>query len=57
MKFLWAFEFEFVWVCFIANSPVTRITFIQMLMAFAALHNLKIHQMDVKNTLLSGALN
>ena len=31
-------------------SPVTRITSIRMLIAIAALHNLEIHQMDVKTT-------
>ena len=29
-------------------SPVTRITSIRMLIAIVALHNLEIHQMDVK---------
>ena len=38
-------------------SPVTRITSIRMLIAIAALHNLKIHQMDVKNAFLNGELN
>ena len=38
-------------------SPVTRITSIRMLMAIVALHNLEIHQMDVKSTFLNGELN
>ena len=38
-------------------SPVTRITSICMLIAIAALHNLKIHQMDVKTAFLNGDLN
>ena len=38
-------------------SPVTRITSIRMLIAIAALHNLKIHQMDVKTAFLNGDLN
>ena len=38
-------------------SPVIRIRTIQMLMAIAALHNLKIHQMDVKTAFLIGELN
>ena len=36
-------------------SPVTRIISIRMLIAIAVLHNLDIHQMDVK--LLNGELN
>ena len=35
-------------------SPVTRITSIRMLIAIAALHNLDIHQMDVKTAFLNG---
>ena len=38
-------------------SHVTRITSIRMLIAIAALHNLEIHQMDVKTTFLNGDLN
>ena len=38
-------------------SPVMRITSIRMLIAIAALHNLEIHQMDVKTTFLNGDLN
>ena len=38
-------------------SPVTRITSIRMLIAIAALHNLEIHQMDVKTAFLNGDLN
>ena len=35
-------------------SPVTRITSIRMLIALAAVHDLKIHQMDVKTAFLNG---
>ncbi|CAL8092418.1 unnamed protein product [Prunus armeniaca] len=38
-------------------SPVTRITSIRMLIAIAALHNLEIHQMDVKTAFLNGDLD
>jgi hypothetical protein len=38
-------------------SPVTRITSIRTLIAIAALHNLKIHQMDVKTAFLNGELD
>ena len=38
-------------------SLVTKITPIQMLIAITALHNIKIHQMDVKTTFLNGELN
>ena len=38
-------------------SLVTRITSIRMLIAIVALHNLEIHQMDVKTTFLNGDLN
>ena len=37
-------------------SPVTRITSIRILIALAAVHDLKIHQMDVKTTFLNGEL-
>ena len=37
-------------------SPVTRITSIRMLIALAAVHDLKIHQMDVKKVFLNGEL-
>ena len=37
-------------------SPVTRITSIRMLIALAAVHDIKIHQMDVKTTFLNGEL-
>ena len=37
-------------------SPVTRLTSIRVLIAIAALHNLEIHQMDVKTTFLNGEL-
>ena len=35
----------------------TRITSIRMLITIAALHNLEIHQMDVKTAFLNGDLN
>ncbi|KAJ9546855.1 hypothetical protein OSB04_019398 [Centaurea solstitialis] len=38
-------------------SPVTRITSIRTLMAIAAIHNLEIHQMDVKTAFLNGELD
>ena len=38
-------------------SPVTRISFIRMLIAIAAIHNLEIYQMDVKTTFLNGDLD
>ena len=37
-------------------SPVTRITFIRVLITIKTLHNLEIHQMDVKTTFLNGKL-
>ena len=37
-------------------SPVTRITSIRLLIAIAAIFNLKIHQMDVKTMFLNGDL-
>ena len=37
-------------------SPVTRITSIRLIIAVAALRNLKIHQMDVKTVFLNGDL-
>ena len=37
-------------------SPVTRINFIRMILAIAALRNLKVHQMDVKTNFLNGDL-
>ncbi|XP_077222219.1 uncharacterized protein LOC143856067 [Tasmannia lanceolata] len=37
-------------------SPVTRITSIRVLIAVAAIHNLVIHQMDVKTAFLNGSL-
>jgi hypothetical protein len=37
-------------------SPVTRITSIRLLIAIAAIHDLKIHQMDVKTAFLNGDL-
>ena len=37
-------------------SPVTRITSIRMLIALVAVHDFKIHQMDVKTTFLNGEL-
>ena len=41
---------------FDTNSPVTRITSIRILIALAAVHDLKIHQMDVKTSFLNGEL-
>jgi hypothetical protein len=38
-------------------SPDTRITSIRMLIFIAILHNLEIHQMDVKNASLNGELD
>ena len=38
-------------------SPVTRVTSIRLLIAIAASHDLKIHQMDVKTTFLNGDLD
>ena len=37
-------------------SPVSRITFIRVLLAITALWNLEIHQMDVKTAFLNGDL-
>ena len=37
-------------------SPVTRITSIRLIVALVALHDLEIHQMDVKTTFLNGEL-
>ncbi|GJU57861.1 zinc finger, CCHC-type containing protein [Tanacetum coccineum] len=38
-------------------APVSRITTIRLLLALAAIHNLVIHQMDVKITFLNGDLD
>nr|GEX27972.1 zinc finger, CCHC-type [Tanacetum cinerariifolium] len=38
-------------------APVTRITTIRLLFALAAIHNLVIHQMDVKTAFLNGDLD
>ena len=38
-------------------SPVTRISSVRMLIAITAIHNLEIHQMDVKTTFLNGDLD
>ena len=38
-------------------SSVTRISSIRMLIAIAAIHNLEIHQMDVKTAFLNGDLD
>ena len=37
-------------------SPVTKITTIRALIALAAIHNLLIHQMDIKTAFLNGDL-
>ena len=39
------------------HTPITRITSIRMLIAIIALHNLEIHQIDVKTTFINGDLN
>ncbi|GKA26863.1 retrovirus-related pol polyprotein from transposon TNT 1-94 [Tanacetum coccineum] len=38
-------------------SPITRITFIRTLIAIATIHNMVIHQMDVKTVFLNGELD
>ncbi|GKA64586.1 zinc finger, CCHC-type containing protein [Tanacetum coccineum] len=38
-------------------APVARITTIRLLLALSAIHNLVIHQMDVKTTFLNGDLD
>ena len=38
-------------------SPVTKISTIRMLLALASIHNLIVHQMDVKTAFLNGELN
>ena len=38
-------------------SPVTRISSIRMLIAISSIHNLQIHQMDVKTAFLNGDLD
>ena len=38
-------------------SPVTRISSVRMLIAIVAIHNLEIHQMDVKTAFLNGDLD
>nr|KAJ0225526.1 hypothetical protein LSAT_V11C100011700 [Lactuca sativa] len=38
-------------------SPVARISTIRLLLALAAIHNLVIHQMDVKTAFLNGDLD
>ncbi|GJU61922.1 zinc finger, CCHC-type containing protein [Tanacetum coccineum] len=42
---------------FDTSAPVARITTIRLLLALAAIHNLVIHQMDVKTTFLNGDLD
>ena len=37
-------------------SPVTKITFIRLLIAIASIYNLMIHQMNVKTAFLNGYL-
>ena len=37
-------------------SPITKVTSIRLLIAMAAIHNLMIHQMDVKTAFLNGDL-
>jgi len=44
-------------VYFDTYSPVTRIMSIRMVVAIAILHNLHIHQMDVKTIFLNSELN
>nr|GEV98901.1 zinc finger, CCHC-type [Tanacetum cinerariifolium] len=41
---------------FDAYAPVSRITIIRLLLALSAIHNLVIHQMDVKTSFLNGDL-
>ena len=38
-------------------APVARITTIRLLIALAAIHNLVIHQIDVKTVFLNGELD
>ncbi|KAA3466918.1 dynamin-related protein 4C-like [Gossypium australe] len=38
-------------------SPLSRITFIRMVLAIAALRNLEVHHMDVKTTFLNRGLD
>nr|GEY54406.1 zinc finger, CCHC-type [Tanacetum cinerariifolium] len=42
---------------FDTDAPVARITTIRLLLALAAIHNLVIHQMDVKTAFLNGDLD
>ena len=37
-------------------SPITKVTSIRLLIAITAIHNLMIHQMDVKTAFLNGVL-
>jgi len=39
-----------------AFAPVARLEAIQMLLAFAAHHDFKLHQMDVKSAFLNGPI-
>ncbi|GJT77450.1 zinc finger, CCHC-type containing protein [Tanacetum coccineum] len=43
--------------CFDTYAPVARITTIRLLLALVAIHNLVIHQMDVKTAFLNGDLD
>ena len=44
-------------IFFDTYSPVSRITSIRLLIAIAAIYDLKIHQMDVKTSFLNGDLD
>jgi hypothetical protein len=38
-------------------APVARLEVIQILLAYATSHNIKLYQMDVKSTFLNGKIN